>query len=175
MILRRGMGGFRGLGGIVQDLAAAIARQEGANAAYNNPGNLRAGPGQVGTSPNGIAIFPDYATGEAALERQVQLNINRGLTLDEFFGGKPGVYAGYAPSADSNRPELYASNVSQWTGLPADVPLNTLSSGASGTWDAGGLDTADLGLSDLMPADSSGWLWAGVALAGALVLVSVIE
>lgn len=172
MIVRRGMSAFRGLGGIVQDLAAAIARQEGANPALNNPGNLRWAPGCT-SRPNAIAVCPDYATGEAGLERQIQLNIDRGLTLDEFFAGKPGVYAGYAPSADSNRPELYAANVSQWTGLPTDVPLNSLSSGASGSWDAGGLE--DLGLSDMLPSDSSGWLWGGLALAGALVLVSVIE
>lgn len=169
MILRRGIGAFRGLGGTVQDLAAAIARQEGANPAYNNPGNLRAGPGQVGTSPNGIAIFPDAATGEAALERQVQLNINRGLTLEEFFAGKPGVYAGYAPAADSNQPNVYAAHVSQWTGLPTDVPLNTLDAGgASGAWDAG-----ESAVPDMTAEDSSGWIWAGVA-AGVGVLVLIL-
>ena len=82
----------------------------------NNPGNLRAGNGATGVDSRGIAIFPDLATGEAALERQVDLNIGRGLTLDEFFGGKSGVYAGYAPAGDSNNPSGYASTVAGWLG-----------------------------------------------------------
>lgn len=170
MIVPRGMGAFRGLGGIVQDLAAAITRQEGANPAYNNPGNLRAGPGMVGTSPNGIAIFPDYATGEAALENQIQLNINRGLTLSEFFGGKPGVYPGYAPAADANQPNVYTTNVSTWTGLPANVPLNSLDAGAL---DASG--SGDGSVLDMTPAsDGSGWYWAA-AIGGALILALALE
>lgn len=158
----------------MQDLSAAIARQEGANPAYNNPGNLRSGPGQVGTSPGGFAIFPDYATGEAALENQVQLNINRGLTLSEFFGGKPGVYAGYAPAADSNQPNVYTTNVSAWTNLPADVPLNQLGSGASSSDSGGTVDFSMLGDS-LASIDPSMWIWAGAALLGAVVLASVID
>src|SRR5271157_4273547 len=88
----------------VDDLAQAIARMEGFNVAGsvaqrdNNPGNLRSGPGQIGTDAGGYAIFPDVTTGYAALDNQINLNIGRGLTLNQFFGGLPGVYAGYAPS-----------------------------------------------------------------------------
>jgi hypothetical protein len=153
----------RGLGAsdLVSQLASAITRQENANPAWNNPGALRAGPGMIGTAANGIAIFPDFATGEAALERQIQLNINRGLTLQEFFAGKPGVYGGYAPAADSNRPYEYAANVAGWAGIDSTVPLNQLASGASGSWDA----------ADVFGGDWTSWLpW--VLGAGLLGLVA---
>ena len=161
--------GRRGFGGIVQDLSAAITRQEGTPASWNNPGALRSGPGQVGTTSNGIAIFPDYATGEAALERQVQLNIDRGLTLQQFFAGQrdangnviAGGYYGYAPAADSNQPNVYTQNVSSWTGLPVDVPLSTLAAGGGEITPAAGsgLDssgsTLDLSFLDLSSLVSS--------------------
>lgn len=111
---------------IVEDLAAAIARQEGTGCgANNNPGNLRS----WGTLPvsRGFAVFPTCEAGWEALRHQVQRNLDRGLTLEEFFGGKPGVYPGYAPAADNNQPSIYARNVSNWTGLPLGVPLNDLS------------------------------------------------
>jgi hypothetical protein len=110
--------------GIVQDIAAGIERQEGMNCRNNNPGALRSW-GSLPTS-GGFAVFPSCDAGRQALQQQVQINIDRGLTLDEFFAGKPGVYGGYAPAADSNQPNVYAAHVSQWSGIPADVPLNTL-------------------------------------------------
>jgi len=61
----------------------------------NNPGNLR----PVGQS-TGFRTFPTVMDGWRAMIRQVLLNINRGLTLREFFLGKPGVYPGYSPIAD---------------------------------------------------------------------------
>ncbi len=121
-------------------IASAIQRNEGyypGSVAYrnNNPGNLRplksgTWPGQDGVA-NGYAVFATYADGLAALNSQIQTNIDRGLTLTEFFAGKPGVYAGYAPAADSNQPRQYAANVASWTGLPLDVPLNQLGSTAT--------------------------------------------
>lgn len=124
-----------GLGGaaFTDSLAQAIARFEGYNVAgsvaarNNNPGNLRAGPGQTGTDAGGYAIFPDTDTGFAALDNQINLNIGRGLSLDEFFAGKPGVYPGYAPSADSNNPTQYASTVAGWLGIDPSVPLASIS------------------------------------------------
>jgi hypothetical protein len=119
----------RGLGTTVDDLAQAIARFEGFLVSGsiaqrdNNPGNLRSGPGQVGTDSGGYAIFPDVATGYAALDNQIQLNVNRGLTLNQFFAGEPGVYAGYAPSADSNNPAQYASTVAGWLAIDPNTPL----------------------------------------------------
>ena len=111
----------------VDDLAQAIARFEGyytpgsLAARNNNPGNLRS----WGSYPvvNGYVQFPDAAAGWTALRSQVEKNIGRGLNLSEFFGGKPGVYSGYAPSADANNPTNYAQTVANWLGISADVPL----------------------------------------------------
>ena len=79
---------------LTDSLAQAIARFEGfftagsVAARNNNPGNLRSGVGQIGTDPNGYAIFPDQTTGFQALSNQIQLNISRGLNLNEFFAGQ---------------------------------------------------------------------------------------
>lgn len=109
----------------IDDIAAAIARQEGGGCGpNNNPGNLR-NWGSLPTS-RGFAVFPTCDAGWSALRQQVQRNVDRGLTLEEFFGGKPGVYPGYAPAADQNQPAVYAANVSTWTGIPQNVPLNEL-------------------------------------------------
>jgi hypothetical protein len=129
----------RGLGdsGLVASLASAIGRFEGflvpgsVAQRNNNPGNLRSGPGQTGTDANGYAIFPDVATGQAALQNQIQLNIDRGLSLQQFFAGEPGVYAGYAPASDKNNPTQYANTVAGWLGIDPSVPLQSLDAGAA--------------------------------------------
>jgi hypothetical protein len=134
--------------GLVQDLAQAIARYETANfnpatlgMRNNNPGNLRS----WGAYPvvNGYVQFPDYATGLAALEQQTQKNIDRGLNLYEFFGGKAGVYGGYAPAADQNQPKTYAETVAGWLGISAAAPLSTVASAAP-------------------PASSPGFQWTAI-------------
>lgn len=121
----------------VDSIAQAIYQMEGSGPTTiatrnNNPGNLRSGPGQIGTN-GGFAVFPDMATGWAALDGQINLNISRGLTLSEFFAGKPGVYAGYAPSADSNNPANYAAFVAGQTGIDPNTPLNQLGFGSFDT------------------------------------------
>jgi len=170
-----------GLGNLITDLAAAIERQEGFTSgtcqkcvANNNPGALTAGPGQIGTS-GGLAVFPDVATGQAALEHQVSLNVSRGLTLDQFFGGGPmasgGYYPGYAPAAAGNDPATYAANVAAWAGgIPTDVPLNTLDT-YPGSQDS--TDSSDGAGVDYQPSLASGVpTWAWMAAAG-LFLVAV--
>ena len=158
-----------GLGNFLDDLAAAITRMEGSCSApgvctNNNPGNLRAGPGQTGTDSRGVAIFPDFATGQSALLNQEQLNVNRGLTLSEFFSGKQGVYSGYAPAADSNSPSAYTGNVASWLGIPADVPLSELMGNSSGVpEDVSAPEGFDLSASD---GSISPLAIAGVALLG---------
>ena len=107
---------------VITAIAQAIIRQENVNPKYNNPGAI------FDVSKNQLRTYQTYDEGYAALLNQVRLNVNRGLTLEEFFGGKPGVYPGYAPVGpgihSTNRPQQYASNVSSWTGIPLGVPIN---------------------------------------------------
>jgi hypothetical protein len=90
----------------------------------NNPGNLRSW-GRVPVE-GGFAKFPTVEAGWRALKIQIGKNIGRGLTMQEFFAGKPGVYAGYAPAADKNKPYDYARFVARRCGVPEDVPLQGL-------------------------------------------------
>ena len=127
-----------GLGATIDDLASAIARMEGYGTPgvwatiNNNPGNLRSGTGQTGTN-GGFAVFATPADGYAALDHQIQINENLGLNLNQFFAGEPGVYAGYAPSADANNPAQYAANVASWTGIDPTIPLTQALSPATST------------------------------------------
>jgi hypothetical protein len=93
----------------------------------NNPGNLRS----WGSNPivSGYASFPTMQAGWNALYSQINLNIGRGLSLNEFFAGKPGVYGGYAPSSDANTPLAYAARVASDVGIDPNTPLNNLSAG----------------------------------------------
>jgi hypothetical protein len=160
----------------VDSIAQAIAQMEGYNSAgtlaqrNNNPGNLRAGPGQTGTS-GGFAVFPDPSTGWAALDSQVQTNINRGLTLQQFFAGGNG-YPGYAPSADANNPTAYAAFVAAQTGA-ADVntPISSLLAGDQGSGSTPPVDASGMPIdtSGTVAADTSGLsgsAWIGLAAAG---------
>lgn len=115
---------------LVVKIAIAISEMEGYNThgsrarRQNNPGNLR----RWGKTPtiDDFCNFPTDADGWAALQRQVLKNIRRGLTLYEFFGGKPGAYQGYAPSTDDNNPKHYAEFVAKRVGIEPNVPLNKL-------------------------------------------------
>ncbi len=112
---------------LVLAIAQAIAQKEGFYVSgsiaqrNNNPGNLRS----WGSTPivSGYAKFATVQDGWNALYSQIQTNIGRGLTLNEFFAGKPGVYAGYSPSSDGNQPIAYATFVGSQVGIPVDVPL----------------------------------------------------
>ncbi len=115
---------------LIESIAQAIGQMEGyfkpgtIAQRQNNPGNLRS----WGDTPivNGYASFPTPEAGWQALYAQVSKNIDRGLSLQEFFGGKSGVYGGYAPSADQNDPRGYAQYVAGQIGIDARTPLNTL-------------------------------------------------
>jgi hypothetical protein len=114
----------------IDNFAQAIAIMEGffkpnsLAARNNNPGNLRS----WGKTPiaAGYAAFQSAEQGWNALRAQIQRNIDRGLTLREFFAGKPGVYSGYAPSADKNNPEAYARFVAGRLGVDVDTPLSQI-------------------------------------------------
>jgi hypothetical protein len=122
----------------VESVAQAIAGFEGLGKEgsvaqrNNNPGNLKAGPGQVGTDEGGYAIFPDMQTGWAALRSHISRHSTEDLTLREYFGGKPGVYKGYAPKADKNDPENYASVVAKRLGVTPDTKLADVVGGGAG-------------------------------------------
>ena len=139
MLMSMRLKGLNSLGqsDFVSSFANAIARFEGYNVSgsvaqrNNNPGNLRSGAGQTGVDANGYAIFPSPDAGFAALDNQINLNIARGLTLNQFFAGEPGVYPGYAPSADSNNPAQYAATVAGWLGIDPNTPLQAIASGGS--------------------------------------------
>lgn len=127
---------------LVDQLAGAIATFEGffktgsLAQRNNNPGNLRTW-GNLPTS-GGYAVFPTVEQGWAALRRQIELNISRGLNLLEFFGGKPDIYAGYAPASDANDPVGYALYVAGQVGIPVAVPLSKLVASASAATPAAG-------------------------------------
>lgn len=91
----------------------------------NNPGNLRS----WGDRPinKGFAQFPDEASGFKALRQQIDKNIfTRKLSLKEFFGGKLGVYAGYAPKADKNNPDKYAKFVMDFINKKSDLKIQSV-------------------------------------------------
>jgi len=107
--------------------AEAIATQEGyykpgsIAERHRNPGNLRSwGPLPV---ERGFVVFPSEDAGFEALQQQIRKNIKRGLTLYEFFGGKPGVYAGYAPDSDGNHSKRYAEFVAARLGIKPGIPI----------------------------------------------------
>jgi len=111
----------------------------------NNPGNLMYA-GQTGASPGGAAGFAKFDTladGQAALNNQIQYNINKGMTLQQFFAGVPNangqLVGGYAPGGTSNAAgavqtnaatQNYINFVAQQTGLDPNVPLTQYQSGA---------------------------------------------
>lgn len=109
---------------VITSLADAITRQEGGNPSNNNPGNLmdpnrKIWP-QYPHASNGAVIFPSAAAGRAALENDLSIKVNRGMTLSSLLNM-------YAPPSENDTPR-YIANVSSWTGFPADVPLNQLDS-----------------------------------------------
>lgn len=114
---------------LIDSLAQSIATMEGffkpntIAQRNNNPGNLRTWGNQP--TQNGYAVFSSPEEGWAALRQQIQRNISRGLTLEEFFGGKAGVYPGYAPAADKNNPSGYARFVAGRAGIAVDQPISS--------------------------------------------------
>lgn len=86
-----------------------------------NPGNIRSW-GQL-PQHRGFVIFPSEDAGFEALQAQIRKNIKRGLTVNEFFGGKPRVYPGYAPDSDGNHSKRYAAFVAKRLGISPDVVI----------------------------------------------------
>lgn len=118
----------------VARFAEAIATFEGyykpgtISKRHRNPGNIRAW-GEMPTM-RGYVVFPSDAAGFEALEHQIRKNIRRGLSLYEFFGGKPRVYPGYAPDADGNHSKRYAEFVAARLGINPSLPIADQMEGA---------------------------------------------
>ena len=164
---------LRGLGSALTDqIASAIQRQEGTTQ-NNNPGNLMAIPGvtyqgQIGTDYRGFAIFDSYQSGLNQLDKQIDLNIGRGLTLQQFFCGGGG-YAGYAPGAQCGP---YVADVSSWTGIDPNQVLADVGSASDST---GGLVSPDSGTSDGTDSSTPSWVIPVVAGVGILGLVFAVS
>ena len=110
--------------GDLQTVASTIQQIEGwapGTRSYRNqnPGNLRCAnqAGMIGCDPQGFAIFPDYQTGLTAEENQIQLDANRGLSIQDFI-------AKYAPASDGNNPTSYAAQLAAASGLSVTDPLS---------------------------------------------------
>lgn len=86
-----------------------------------NPGNLRHWERRL--NKQGYAEFATAKEGFMALYAQILLNILRGVNTYEFFGGKKGVYSGYAPSADGNKPKIYAEFVARKLNIDPSVEI----------------------------------------------------
>jgi hypothetical protein len=139
-----GLGAVNPNPALVSAIAAAVRQQEGfypGSAAYrnNNPGNLmdpdhRIWP-QYQADSAGRVIFPDMGTGETALENDLSIKINRGMTLTSLFNM-------YAPAAAGNNPAVYTANVARATGVDPNTPLNQVSYGNGQDYNppAGGFD-----------------------------------
>ena len=92
-------------------LAKLIAKEEGffrsgtLPARDHNPGDLRHSPhSQHPGDPNAIGDIDTDAHGWADLERQLQLDAGRGLTLGA------AIYE-WAPAADGNQPDRYLADI----------------------------------------------------------------
>lgn len=132
------------LTGMIARIAVAISEMEGytepgSRADRNhNPGNLTTwGDTPRDENPDGtpgLCVFPTPAEGWRALRRQTLKNIQRRLTLFEFFAGQrdakgkviKGGYPGYAPKEAGNKPKEYADYVGKRVGIPVNVPLPNL-------------------------------------------------
>ena len=89
----------------------------------NNPGNLRS----WGKNPviKGFVKFENPEDGWAALRRQAYRNLyERKLTCYEFFGGKKGIYPGYAPDSDGNHSRQYAQFVANRCVIDPKLPIH---------------------------------------------------
>ena len=161
-----------GLGtSVTPGFASAITQMEG-KTQNNNPGNLMAIPGvtyagQVGVDSRGFAIFDSLSSGQAQLQKQIDLNISRGLTTEQFFCGGNG-YPGYAPNAGGNDCAGYAAFVANQLGIDPNTPLNSIvdSQGNEIPVDTSGLGD-DAGLFGL---DSNTTMILAIAAAGAVAL-----
>ena len=145
---RASLGAVTASSPLVQQLAAAITRQEG-NTSGNNPGNLKyAGQPGATLGPNGFAVFDTPADGAAAQANQIALDINRGTCAN---GAPVSTLTDLIECWSTTDQTAYVANVSQWTGIAPNAVLATTdgtlsvpTQGNSDTTDAStGIDLTD--------------------------------
>ena len=168
---------------LVDSLSNGIAQMENANPSLNNPGNIMDLSYYQSTGQFKLASYPTLAAGWAALKSLVSSYIGQGLTLEQFT-------AKYAPAGHGNNdPGNYANFLSAQTGIPTNIPLNTVDPsmgsdpsvdasffGQSASTDTSGSTSGDVNTSPLLAGfdlsqDVSGyplWVWLGL---GATILV----
>jgi hypothetical protein len=121
----------------------------------NNPGNLNyvGQAGSTGADANGYAIFPDYATGYAALVNQIQIDASKGMTLQQL------IYSWAPPTGDprgTNNTTAYLQSVSDATGLAPSASVQAAIAGQTSTA-PGNVDSADItDTTDTSSTDGSG-------------------
>ena len=123
----------------IQSFADAITRQEGyfpGSTAYNNnnPGNIWDGlaPGKtqriwpsLPIDARGFVIYPTPEAGRAALEKDLTIKMNSGLSLDQ-------AISMYAPPA-GNDTGTYQTHVASWLGVDGSQSLRSLAASWSGS------------------------------------------
>lgn len=184
-----------GLGAI--SLADAIARQENTPSSWNNPGALTAAPSrycQTGKI-NGIVQFCTSQDGWDALNNQLGIYSSEGLTLGQMLN----IYAP-APGPNNtnpllvgNNPSVYTANVSGWTGIDPNTPLNAVTDtmiydssqvgvgvdsidtgGALNTTDASGMDlNTYLNLPDMFYNSDGSLNWVMIGGIGLLSIAAL--
>lgn len=106
-------------------LDSAIANFENTKPSYNNPGGIMPGTfatseGASGVAPNGIATFPDYTSGQTALDDLVQQYASQGATPASLINAwAPPTAPGNSPESTSN----YINSVASQTGLDPNTPI----------------------------------------------------
>lgn len=161
--------------GSIQSVANTIQTIEGyypGSLAYrnNNPGNL-VFANQPGATQNGaFASFSSYDQGYQALQRQIQLDANRGLTIQQFINK-------YAPASDGNDPTSYAAQIAAAEGLSVNDPLSMAISGSSSASSDSAIQAMDTGsgITNLLSSvDSSTYMYIALGMLGVVILARVL-
>jgi hypothetical protein len=109
-------------------IGAAMAKFENVNPDYHNPGGVSYGTyalqhGAVGSTHNGIAIFPSLEAGQTAQDALIASYASKGATIS-------GMISEWSPvSAKGNSAEKtqnYINSVASDLGVSADTPVSKL-------------------------------------------------
>jgi hypothetical protein len=113
------------LNDLVERIINAMLRQEGESQTALNPLNLRGAPWLADpVIENGFWVPSCRAEGLAGGTHVLCLHIAEGNTLTDFIAGHPGIYSGFSPGADGNKPAVYIADVMAWAQVPsATVPM----------------------------------------------------